>query len=127
MDDIIDKKSNKSFGLVFAVVFLILSYFFKENPLWFYGLLSISLVLVIISFFKSSILYLPNKYWLKFGYLLGSIIGPIVMGIIYLGVVYPTNIILRLFKKDILDLKIDKNANSYWKTKNKINSMDNQF
>tara|TARA_E500000178_G_scaffold346657_1_gene398638 strand:+ start:34 stop:417 length:384 start_codon:yes stop_codon:yes gene_type:complete len=127
MDDIIDKKSNKSFGLVFAVVFLILSYFFKENPLWFYGLLSISLVLVIISFFKSSILYLPNKYWLKFGYLLGSIISPIVMGIIYLGVVYPTNIILRLFKKDILDLKIDKNANSYWKTKNKINSMDNQF
>ena len=127
MDDIIDKKSNKSFGLVFAVVFLILSYFFKENPLWFYGLLSISLVLVIISFFKSSILYLPNKYWLKFGYVLGSIISPIVMGIIYLGVVYPTNIILRLFKKDILDLKIDKNANSYWKTKNKINSMDNQF
>lgn len=120
-------KSNRNFGLVFSLFFLILAYIFRYNSNLLFFFTFIAIIFLILSFFKNSILTLPNKYWLKFGHFLGSIISPIVMGIIYFAVVYPTKLILTLLKKDILDLKINRNSNSYWKKKNNINSMDKQF
>ena len=69
----------------------------------------------------------PNKMWFKFGIFLGSFIAPIVMGVIYFFVVTPTGILVRLFKKDLLNLKRNNNK-TYWIAKNdKNNSMKNQF
>ena len=66
--------------------------------------------------------------WVKFGDLLGIIVSPIVMMVVYFGVIFTTKIILRLFKKDILNLKTDKTAKTFWiESSKKFNSMNNQF
>lgn len=127
MNLIIDNKSNRNFGLVFSVFFIFLSYFFRDNYIICYLFVMLSLLLVCISFLKSEILLIPNKYWIKFGHLLGLVVSPIVMAIIYLAVVLPTNLILKVIGKDILNLKIDKKTNTYWIKKNTANTMDNQF
>jgi hypothetical protein len=85
------------------------------------------MVFLFLGISNSKILTPLNKLWMKFGLLLGNIVAPIVMGIVYFGVVTPTGILLRLFGKDILMLKKNKNS-SYWLNKdNKNNNMKNQF
>jgi len=74
------------------------------------------------------VLELPNKLWFKFGMLLGSIIAPVVMALVYFITVVPTGLIMRLLGKDLLKQKLDKNAKSYWiKRSEPIGSMKNQF
>ena len=71
---------------------------------------------------------LPNKLWLKFGLLLGSIVAPIVMSFVYFVTVVPTGLIMRLLGKDLLTQKLDKNAKSYWIERSEpMGSMKNQF
>ena len=83
------------------------------------------MVFLFLGISNSKILTPLNKLWMKFGLLLGNIVAPIVMGIVYFGVVTPTGILLRLFGKDILMLKKNKNS-SYWLNKdNKNNNMKN--
>ena len=123
------KSSNRSFGILFFVVFLILGLwplFKSQNPSIF--LLCISGVFLILGFLNSKILTPLNKLWIRFGILLGKIVSPIVMGVVYFGVVTPIGIIMRLFGKDILNLEINKNKSTYWLPKDKIKSeMKNQF
>jgi len=120
--------TNRNFGIVFFIVFL----FFALWPLldgngiklW---LLIFSLVFLILGIFNSKILTFPNRLWMKFGLLLGGIVAPIVMFIVFFLVVTPTGFILRLFGKDVLMLKND-NRDSYWLEKdNSNNDMRNQF
>lgn len=124
------QSSNKGFGLVFSVFFLLLSlfYFSYENNMYLY-LLATSLFFLISSFFFSKILFPFNYIWTRFGILLGKIVSPIVMMFVYFFGVFATKIFLVCFKKDILELKIDNKTISYWKNNNKNNtqSMDRQF
>ncbi len=120
--------SNRNFGIVFFTVFLIIALWPLLNSgeirVW---SLIISLIFLILGIFNSKILAPLNKIWMKFGLLLGSIVSPIVMGIIFFLVVTPTSFFMKLIKKDILNLKKNNN-NSYWVDKSGPKSkMKNQF
>ena len=120
--------SNRNFGIVFFVVFLLIAlYPFTyggELRIW---SLIISIILLILGFFNSKILAPLNKIWFKFGIFLGKIISPLIMGIIFFLVVTPIGLIMRLLGKDVLNLKYNKNK-SYWIEKNVPKSkMKNQF
>ena len=120
--------SNRSFGIVFFVVFLIISFYplSNEGDLRIWSLV-VSIIFLLLGLFNSKILTPLNIIWFKFGLLLGKIIAPIVMGIIFFFVVTPIGIIMRIFRKDVLNLKKNKN-NSYWIKKTGPKSiMKNQF
>jgi polyferredoxin len=128
MDKSIKISSNKSFGIVFFIVFLIVSIYpiFNSGDLRIWSLI-ISITFLILGLLNSSILSPLNKLWFKFGILLGSIISPIVMGIVFFGVVTPTSIIMKIFRKNLLGLK-KNNKKTYWVEKPLIKSkMKNQF
>ena len=120
--------SNRSFGIVFFVVFLIISLWpllnSDEIRIW---SLIVSIIFLTLGLINSKALTPLNKLWFKFGIFLGNIISPIVMGIIYFAVVTPIALLLKIINKDVLSLKKTKNG-SYWKNKEKYNSsMRNQF
>ena len=120
--------SNKSFGIVFSIVFLVIAFWpmLNGNEIN-YWLLAISIVFLILGLINSKILTPLNKIWYKFGILLGNVVGPIVMGIIFFLIVTPTSIIMKLLGKDLLNLKKNNN-NSYWiKKTGPKNIMKNQF
>ena len=86
-----------------------------------------NILFLILGLLNSKILTPLNKVWFKFGILLGKIVSPIVMGIIFFLVVTPIGLLMRIFKKDLLNLKFNKN-NSYWIKKTEPKSkMKNQF
>ena len=119
--------SNRSFGLVFFVVFLIVALWplksGEDLRLW---SLTLSIIFLILGVLNSKLLIPLNKLWFKFGMFLGAIISPIIMGIVFFSVVTPTGIIMRLMGKDLLKLKRKKNT--YWIDREDIkSSMKNQF
>tara|TARA_B110000503_G_C6988662_1_gene346379 strand:+ start:154 stop:540 length:387 start_codon:yes stop_codon:yes gene_type:complete len=121
--------SIRSFGIVFFLVFLIIALYPLLNN---HGVRVWSLIVGFIFLFlgmvKSSLLKPLNLIWFKFGLLLGQFIAPIVMGIIYLMVVFPTFLLLKIFKRNYLNINYDILSNSYWiNTNNKSNSMKDQF
>ena len=127
MDDV-KIGSNKSFGIVFFVVFLLISFYPLLNNesvrLW---SLVFSFIFLVLGVLNSNILTPLNKLWFKFGILLGKIISPIIMGIIFFLVVTPIGLLMRLLGKDILNLKYSNNK-SYWIEKTGPKSkMKNQF
>ena len=127
MDDI-KIGSNKSFGIVFFVVFLLISFYPLLNNenirIW---SLVISLIFLILGVLNSKILSPLNKIWFKFGIFLGKIISPLVMGVIFFLVVTPIGLIMRLLGKDVLNLKFSDHK-SYWIEKTGPKSkMKNQF
>ncbi len=120
--------SNRSFGIVFFIFFLIVSLWPLMNGenirVW---SLVVSIIFLILGIINSKILNPLNSLWFKFGLFLGKIISPIVMGVVFFLVVTPTGIIMRLIGKDLLNLK-KNNSSSYWIEKqNENNSMKNQF
>ena len=120
--------SNRSFGIVFFIFFLIIAvypmFFGQEIRIW---SLMISLVFLILGLAKSRILTPLNLLWFKFGMLLGRIVSPVVMGLVFFLVVTPTGLIMRALKKDLLNLK-KKNSNTYWIKKDQVKTdMKNQF
>jgi len=120
--------SNKSFGLVFFIFFLIISLFplFKDDNIKIFTII-LAVIFLILGLLNSSILTPLNKIWFKFGILLGTIISPIVMGIVFFMVVTPTSLIMKIFGKDLLGLKKNKKK-SYWIIRSSIKSkMKNQF
>ena len=127
MDDI-KISSNRSFGIVFFVVFFLIALYPLINNedirIW---SLVISLIFLILGLINSRILNPLNKLWFKFGILLGKIVSPIIMGIIFFLVVTPIGFIMRILGKDLLNLKFNRNK-SYWIKKNGPKSkMKNQF
>tara|TARA_B100001996_G_C18534177_1_gene544271 strand:- start:55 stop:438 length:384 start_codon:yes stop_codon:yes gene_type:complete len=120
--------SNKSFGIVFAVFFSVISFWplltGSEIRIW---SLVIAVIFLILAAINSKILTPLNSLWFKFGLILGKIISPIVLGIVFFLVVTPTGIIMRLIGKDLLNLK-KNNLKTYWVEKqNENTSMKNQF
>ena len=123
------KSSNKSFGIVFFIVFLIIGFFplLNQQELRYWSII-IAVIFLVLGVFNSTLLTPLNKIWIKFGILLGSFISPIIMGVIFFLVVFPTGIIIKLFKKNFIGLKYENTQKSYWIKKQKINStMRNQF
>ena len=131
----IDKKSdikissNRSFGIVFFLFFLIISLWpiinKEEIRVW---ALIISLIFLVLGIINSRILSPLNKIWFKLGILLGNFISPVVMGIIFFLVVTPIGIIMRIFGKNLLRLNRKKIKNTYWQNKEIYKStMKNQF
>ena len=127
MDDF-KTSSNRSFGIVFFIVFLFISLY----PLTYSGEIRIwsaiiSFIFLVLGLLNSKILTPLNKLWFRFGVFLGKIISPIIMGIIFFLVVTPTGLIMRLLGKDLLNLKFNKNK-SYWiEKKGPKSKMKNQF
>ena len=125
----IKMSSNRSFGLVFFFVFLIISFwpvlYGEQVRVW---SLLISIVFLILGLIKSKLLTPLNHLWLKFGKLLGSLVSPVIMGIIFFLVVTPTGFFMRIIGKDLLNKKYDKKKKSYWIKRDKYSStMKQQF
>ena len=121
--------SNRSFGLVFFVVFLIVALWplksGEDIRIW---SLALSIIFFSLGILNSKLLTPLNKLWFKFGILLGSIVSPIVMGIVFFLVVTPTSIIMRLLGKDLLKTNKIKSASTYWIKRDKQNNtMKKQF
>ena len=120
--------SNKSFGVVFFIFFLIVSIFplLDGGEIRTWGII-LAVIFLILGLLNSPVLTPLNKIWFKFGILLGVVISPIVMGIVFFIVVTPTALIMRLSGKNLLGLK-KNNKISYWIEKPLIKSkMKNQF
>ena len=127
MNDI-KRSSNRGFGIVFFAVFFLVAFYPLANSgeirIW---SLTISVIFLILGLFDSKILTPLNNLWFKFGIFLGKIISPLIMGIIFFFVVTPIGLIMRLLRKDLLNLKYNK-SKSYWIKKNGPKSkMKNQF
>ena len=127
MDDI-KISSNRSFGIVFFIVFLLIAFYplINQGEIRIWSLL-ISLLFLILGIINSKILTPLNKVWFKFGIFLSKIISPVIMGIVFFLIVTPIAFLMRMLKKDLLNLKFNKNS-SYWIEKTDPKStMKNQF
>ena len=122
------KASNRSFGLLFSFVFLIITFWplLNSEPIRLWALI-ISLVFLILGLLNSKILVPLNKVWVKFGEFLGKIIAPIVMFLIFFTILTPIAILLKLLGKDLLKIKKNKLMKSYWINRKNITSMNRQF
>ena len=120
--------SNRNFGIVFFIFFFLISLYplLNNETITFWALI-ISLIFLFLGILNSQILTPLNKLWFKFGIFLGKIISPLIMGIIFFLVVTPTGLLMRLWRKDILNLKFT-NKKTYWIEKKEPKSkMKNQF
>ena len=121
--------SNRNFGLVFFIVFLIISAWplTYEAPIRIWSA-TISMVFLILGLMNSKLLTPLNKLWFKFGMALGAIIAPIVMGAIFFLVITPTGFIMRIIGKDLLKRRYDKKKETYWIKRDKtVSTMKKQF
>ena len=121
--------SNRSFGIVFFVFFTIVGIYpvIDNGDINIYFIIS-AIVFLILGILNSKVLYPLNYVWFRFGILLGAVIAPIVMGIIFFAVVTPTGLIMRLLGKDLLKKKFLKNSETYWIKSQKVkSSMKQQF
>lgn len=131
-DQQVEGSSDRSFGLVFSGVFLVVAcwpLFYREMPRWW--ALGIAVVFVVIAILKPALLAGLNRQWLKFGLLLGKVVSPVALGILFYCVVAPIGGLMRLTGKDPLRLKLDSGAKSYWIPRQPPgpppDSMTNQF
>ena len=128
MSNKIEISSNRSFGIVFFVFFLIISLWplkiGQDIRLW---SLVISIIFLLLGLFNSKLLTPLNRIWFKFGLLLGKVVSPVIMGVVFFFVVTPTGLIMKFLGKDLLNLK-KSNSKSYWvEKKNENTSMKKQF
>ena len=120
--------SNRSFGILFSIVFAIIAFWptINGNPMRLWSI-PISVIFLVLGLLNSKLLNPLNIVWVKFGELLGRIIAPIVMAIIYFIIVTPIGLFMRLIGKDLLNIKFSK-SNTYWiKREKKVGSMKKQF
>ena len=125
----VERGTEKSFGVVFAIVFLLFALYplTKSANINLWAVL-VSIFFLFIAFYKPSVLTALNILWNKLGLSLGRITSPVFMFLIYFITVIPTGLIMKMFGKDLLSQKFNKNSNSYWvKRTKKIGSMKNQF
>jgi Saxitoxin biosynthesis operon protein SxtJ len=111
----VEGSSDRTFGLVFAGLFLLIALGplrHGHTPRWW--ALGVAAVFALIALLKSSLLTPLNRLWIKLGVLLGKVVSPIALGILFYGILTPLGIFIRLSGKDPLRLKLDRNAESYW-------------
>ena len=123
----IKRKNNITFGILFFIFFLIVGLYplISNEPIRIWSII-VSLVFLTVTIIKPNLFTFLNKLWIKFGILLGKIISPIVMGLVFFFVVTPIGILIRILKKDVMGLK--KKKSTYWiNREDKIQSMKKQF
>ena len=123
------QSSNRSFCLLFFIVFLIIGLWPLKNGdnLNLYFSVT-SLIFLILGLLNSKLLSPLNKIWIKFGEILGVIIAPIIMALVYFVILTPVSLVVRVFGKDILDLKFINKQQTYWINRKKnMGSMRKQF
>ncbi len=123
------KSSNRSFGILFFLVFLGFGLWPLTNEMSpnIY-LIIISVIFIILGLLNSKLLSPLNNLWIKFGEILGKIIAPIVMAVVYFLILTPISLLVRLFGKDLIEMKFNNNVKSYWiKRKKHLGTMDKQF
>ena len=120
--------SEYKFGLFFSLVFYVLGWYFfsDQTTILSYVLYVVATTLLLVTILNAKLLTTLNKLWMRFGILLGMIVGPIVFGFIFFGLFTPIALLMKLFRRDELRLKL-KTRNSYWKSKHIINSHPNSF
>ncbi len=121
--------SEKNFGIVFAIVFILIALYplilGLSVRLW---SLIVSLIFFVFAFTYPNIFIIPNKLWHKFGLLLGGIIAPVIMALVYIIIFIPIGLTFKIRRKDLLNEKLDKKSKSYWIIrKEPVGSMKNQF
>tara|TARA_Y100000591_G_scaffold233195_1_gene204031 strand:+ start:318 stop:695 length:378 start_codon:yes stop_codon:yes gene_type:complete len=120
--------SNKSFGILFFIVFLLIAIWpvFTSEPIRVWVII-LSLIFLVLGIINSKLLTPLKKIWIKLGEILGKFIAPIVMGFIYFLIITPIGLFMRLIRKDLLSIKFHKEK-SYWIKRSKnINTMKRQF
>ena len=125
------RSSNRSFGVLFFIVFLVIAFWplTKKSEINLY-LISIALIFLVLGMLNSKILSPLNKAWIKLGEILGRIVAPVVMAVVYFIILTPISLLVRLFGKDLIGMKFsnDIKKKSYWiKRKKNLGSMDKQF
>jgi len=123
----IKNKDNITFGVLFFILFLIIGIYPLKSGgvirIWSVVLSSLFLIITII---RPNLFTFLNRLWIQFGILLGKIISPVVMGLVFFFVVTPIGILVRILKKDVMGLK--RGASSYWiNREDKVQSMKKQF
>ena len=121
--------SNRNFGIVFFVVFLIIALWpvLKQNEIRIWSLI-ISFIFFVLGLINSKLLTPLNKLWFKFGIILGAIVAPLIMGVIFFLTVAPIGLIMKIMGKDLLNKKYDKKKKTYWiKRDVPIGTMKRQF
>jgi hypothetical protein len=121
--------SEKSFGVVFAIVFALIGLYPLLNGegirLWSIVIASVFLGLAYVA---PRVLSVPNRLWFRLGILLGGIVAPVIMGIVYILTIIPTGLILRILGKDPLRRSFDADTESYWIERDQpVGSMKDQF
>ena len=120
--------SNRSFGILFSIVFAAIAFWpllnLGEIRVWSVIVSSIFLLLGLIN---SKLLYPLNLIWVKFGELIGKIVAPLVMALIFFLILTPIGIFLRLIGKDLLNIKLNNNKTYWIKRDKKPGSMKRQF
>jgi hypothetical protein len=121
--------SNRNFGLVFFFIFLVVSIWpltHNESPRIWSAIISLAFLILVLT--RSKLLTPLNRLWAKFGIILGSIIAPIVMGVVFFLVVTPIGLFMKIIGKDLLSIKYDKKKETYWVKRDKPTStMKQQF
>ena len=123
------KSSNRSFGILFFLVFLGFGLWPLTKEMYpNVYLIIISVIFLTLGLLNSKLLSPLNEIWIKLGELLGMIIAPLIMALVYFLILTPISLLVRAFGKDLLGLKYLKQQNSYWiKRKKEIGTMDKQF
>ena len=121
------KANNRSFGILFCIVFLLIALWplISSNSIRYWALI-LSITFLIFGAINSKLLSPLKVYWIKLGEILGKIIAPLVMSLVFFIILTPIGLILRIFGKDLLKLKKNK-KNSYWLSRGDLKSMDRQF
>ena len=111
----IELPSNKKFGFFFTFVFTLATvyFYYSASVVWAYTFASTSVIFLVLTLVKSDIFLPLNKLWMSFGLLLGKIVSPVVLGIIFFGLFTPTAFFMRLSGRDELRLKLSKRE-SHW-------------
>ena len=123
------RSSNRSFGLLFFFVFFIIALWplTNKSEINLY-LISIALIFLVLGLLNSKMLSPLNKAWIKLGEILGRIVAPVVMALVYFIILTPISLLVRLFGKDLIGMKFSNDIKSYWvKRKKNLGSMDKQF
>ena len=112
-----NKTTNRNFGIVFCIFFLIIALWpvLSENQIRIWSVI-LSILFFVLGILNSNLLTPLYNMWLKFGILLGKVISPIIMAFVFFFIVFPNGLIMRLIKKDILNLKFNK-KDTYWNSR----------
>ena len=114
-DEIVEGSSNRAFGVVFAAVFALIAgwpLLSGQDPRWWAA--AIALAFLLVAFVAPGWLAAPNRAWMRLGLLLGRIVSPVVLAILFFAVFTPFGLFMRLFRRDPLRTAFDRAAPTYW-------------